>query len=134
MNATATSDRPASETREPATREPATREPASPTARELLRDAVRSAVRAPSSLNTQPWLFRLVGDDTLELYADRARALPVVDPRDRELTISCGAALFHLRVALRAAGRAGEVTLLPDPDDPDLLARVRPAARSAKRT
>ena len=120
MPVTATSDRPARAMRESAPREP--------TMRELLRDAVRGAVRAPSSHNTQPWLFRLVGDDTLELYADRTRALPVVDPRDRELTISCGAALFHVRCALRAGGRAGEVALLPDPDDPDLLARVRPGA------
>lgn len=103
----------------------ASADPHATTARETFRAAVRSAVLAPSGHNAQPWLFRLRGTDALELYADRARALPVVDPRDRELTIGCGAALFHLRVALRAAGHAGEVALLPDPADPDLLARVR---------
>src|SRR5687767_3698769 len=102
MDATATTARPAHATGDVPPR----------TARDVLRDAVRSAVRAPSSHNTQPWLFRLRGDDVLELYADRSRALPVVDPRDRELTISCGAALFHVRAALRAAGHAGEVALL----------------------
>ena len=95
MQATATPDRSARASASPSTR---------PTPREILRDAVRGAVRAPSSHNTQPWLFRLVGDDALELYADRTRALPVVDPRDRELTISCGAALFHVRAALRGPG------------------------------
>jgi nitroreductase len=94
-------------------------------ARELFREAVRHAVLAPSSHNTQPWLFRLRGGDALELYADRARALPVVDPCDRELTISCGAALFHARAALRALGFESEVELLPDASDPDFLARVR---------
>jgi hypothetical protein len=81
-------------------------------------------VLAPSGHNTQPWLFKIDGD-TVELYADRSRALPVVDPDDRELTISCGAALLHLRVALRHFGYTGAVIPFPDPDDPDLLARVR---------
>lgn len=79
---------------------------------------------APSSHNSQPWLFRLVGD-ALELVADRSRALPVVDPDDRELVISCGAALFHLRVALRHFGCDPVVERFPERADPDLLARVR---------
>ncbi|NOT32243.1 MAG: hypothetical protein HOP15_17495 [Planctomycetes bacterium] len=48
------------------------------------------ATRAPSSHNTQPWLFRARGD-SIELHADRTRALPINDPHDRELTIRCGA-------------------------------------------
>jgi hypothetical protein len=100
-------------------------------AREVLRAAVRFAVLAPSSHNSQPWVFRLAGADAVELYADRARALPVVDPDGRELVVSCGAALFHLRAALRGLGFEGDVTPLPDPADPDFLARVRLGARHA---
>jgi hypothetical protein len=86
---------------------------------------LRYAVLAPSGHNTQPWLFSVDGD-TVELYADRTQALAVVDPEDRELTISCGAALFNLRVALRHWGyRDDQVEFLPDPADADLLARVR---------
>jgi hypothetical protein len=59
------------------------------------------------------------------IRADRTRALPVVDPQDRELVISCGAALYNLRVAIRHFGHAAPVALLPDPADPDLLATVR---------
>jgi nitroreductase len=51
-----------------------------------LRAAVKYAVLAPSSHNTQPWLFRVAPGDS-ELYADRSRGLPVVDPRDRELVM-----------------------------------------------
>src|SRR5215469_13463344 len=91
---------------------------------EQLRFLLHYAVLAPSGHNTQPWLFKIDGD-TVELYADRSRALPVVDPDDRELTISCGAALLNLRMALRHFGYTGAVAPLPDPDDPDLLARVR---------
>jgi hypothetical protein len=61
----------------------------------------------------------------VELHADRTRGLPVVDPEDRALVISCGAALLYLRVAMRHFGYEDDVEVLPNPDDPDLLARVR---------
>ena len=96
---------------------------------ERLAVLLNYAVLAPSILNVQPWRFR-IEDDTLALYIDRSRALPVTDPTGRELTISCGAALLNLRVAARAFGQDPEVDTLPDPDDADLLARVRLRAAS----
>ena len=95
---------------------------------EKLRFLLNYAVLAPSGHNTQPWLFRLSADE-VELYADRTRGLPVVDPEDRALIISCGAALFYLRIALRHFGYAGEIETFPDPDEKDLLARVRSGAQ-----
>jgi hypothetical protein len=89
-----------------------------------LRFLLGYAILAPSGHNTQPWRFRVVGD-TVELCADRSRALPVNDPDNREMVIACGAALFNLRIAIRRFGYTGEVTLLPDPGQGDLLARVR---------
>ncbi len=88
-------------------------------------DAIlRAAVQAPSSHNTQPWGF-VVAPGVIHLRADRTRALPVNDPDDRELVMSCGAALFNLRVAAWWAGAEPAVTLLPDAADGDLLATVR---------
>ncbi|MFN7211793.1 MAG: nitroreductase family protein, partial [Lysobacteraceae bacterium] len=55
---------------------------------DTLRDLVALAVYAPSSHNTQPWRFRLA-PASIDLLADRTRALPVNDPFDRELVISC---------------------------------------------
>lgn len=81
------------------------------------------AILAPSGHNTQPWLFRLLPDG-VDLIADRTRCLPVVDPFDRALVISCGAALGHLRTAMRFFGHEPVIQLLPEPADPDLLARV----------
>jgi Nitroreductase family len=91
---------------------------------EVLRYLLEWAVLAPSSHNTQPWRFRVDGG-AVRLYADRARSLPVVDPRDRALTISCGAALFYLRLAVRRFGWLDDVEVFPDVTDPDLLAVVR---------
>ncbi|SOE53563.1 Nitroreductase family protein [Burkholderia sp. OK233] len=91
---------------------------------EKLRFALRYAVLAPANHNTQPWHFILDGD-CVTLCADRLRALPVVDPFDRELIISCGAALFNLRVALSRFGLAYAITLFPSPADVDVLAHLR---------
>ncbi|HUY46656.1 MAG TPA: hypothetical protein VMV92_13130 [Streptosporangiaceae bacterium] len=85
---------------------------------------VAAAGRAPSVHNTQPWRFAPLGA-SLELHADRARRLRAVDPAGRELLISCGAALFGLRLAVRQLGHLPVVELLPDPARPDLLARVQ---------
>jgi hypothetical protein len=93
----------------------------------LLESCVSLATLAPSTHNTQPWHFRVRGE-CVELIADRSRALPVSDPEDRELTISCGAALFTLRVAAAARGFGGLVETLPVPGDQDLLARVTPVS------
>jgi nitroreductase len=85
--------------------------------------AIRYAILAPSSHNTQPWLFAVRGG-RVDLYMDHSRALPVADPDDRELVLSCGAALYHLRLALAFYGVTTTVVRCPNPDEPDLLARV----------
>ncbi len=87
---------------------------------------IRVAARAPSLHNTQPWRFT-VRKHAIELYADHDRQLPE-DPAGREMLISCGAALYGLRLAVRSLGRVPEVDLLPGParpGGPRPLARVR---------
>ena len=81
------------------------------------------AARAPSVHNTQPWRFT-VGTDAIELHADLSRKL-LVDPVGREMLISCGAALFGLRLAVRSLGYLPAVELLPEPGRLRFLARVR---------
>jgi hypothetical protein len=81
------------------------------------------ACRAPSLHNTQPWRFTVSGD-AIELRADTSRRLSV-DPDGREMLISCGAALYGLRLAVRSLGYQPEVEILPGPPGPRPLARVR---------
>lgn len=87
------------------------------------RSIIEQAVLAPSSHNTQPWVFRL-SESIIDLYADRTRALPANDAEDRELAISCGCALMNLRVGAASAGLSVQVQLLPKPEEPDFLARL----------
>jgi hypothetical protein len=84
---------------------------------------IATAARAPSVHNTQPWRFR-ADRYAIELYADQRRKLRV-DPLGREMLISCGAALFGLRLAVRSLGYLPMLELLPDPARLRLLARVR---------
>jgi nitroreductase family protein len=95
---------------------------------EMLRFALRYAILAPSSHNSQPWRFWLDGS-VVELYSDRTRRLPIVDPADRELVMSCGAALKNLQVALSYFGEDVAVTPFPEPQRTDLLARVELVGR-----
>ncbi|AEF40568.1 Acg family FMN-binding oxidoreductase [Hoyosella subflava] len=90
---------------------------------DTIRSAVSLALRAPSVHNTQPWLWR-IGDESINLYADRSLHLRHTDPDQRDLVLSCGAALHHMRVALAALGWRSEVHRLPNPVDKDHLASL----------
>jgi nitroreductase len=89
----------------------------------MIRYVVSVATRAPSIHNSQPWHF-VAGPAVLDLYADRTRQLRVIDPDGRQLYISAGAALHHALLALHGLGRDAHVALLPDSQEPDLLARI----------
>jgi hypothetical protein len=80
--------------------------------------------------NTQPWWFS-ADSAGLSLYADSARQLAVADPDGRQLLISCGAALFTARLALREAGCIPEAQIMPDPAGPLLVARLSWQHRAA---
>jgi hypothetical protein len=91
---------------------------------DLLRYIVSVATRAPSIHNTQPWRFVASGSGELEIFAERSRQLPVLDPEGRQLHISAGAAVHHAVLAVHGIGRRAHVALLPDRTNPDLLARI----------
>lgn len=88
---------------------------------DLARAMVAAATQAPSVHNTQPWRF-VSRDGRLEVWADPARRLPVLDPAGRALHLSCGAAIAMAEVYAGAHGVGCAVQTLPDPSRPDHLA------------
>lgn len=94
--------------------------------RASLRRAIRSAVRAPSVYNSQPWRWRASTNDGVDLFADPNRRLNTIDVDGRDQLVSCGAALHHLVVALAGMGWAAQVERFPDPENTHHLAHVRP--------
>jgi len=89
-----------------------------------IRNAVMLACRAPSLHNTRPWRWSFDGAG-LHLFADRMRVVLSTDSTGREVLLSCGAVLDHLRVAMAAAGWDTTVERFPDPHDPDHVAVLR---------
>lgn len=85
---------------------------------------VELACRAPSVHNSQPWKWTYA-DGYLDLFTDRSRLLNAIDPTGRQLVISCGAALDHLRKAAVTFRWSVDVEEFPTPAAPDHLARVR---------
>lgn len=85
---------------------------------------VQAAILAANAHDTQPWRFG-VATDQVDVYADRTRTIGAVDPLGRELELSLGCALENLLLAAPPNGFVPELTLLPDPSDPDHVARVR---------
>lgn len=73
---------------------------------------IRTATRAPSTHNTQPWLFEIDGE-RVTVRPDPARALPALDPHARELWMSVGCAVENMVVAARHDGEALDVSLPP---------------------
>lgn len=92
-------------------------------------DALAYAILAPNPHNRQPWMFELVGSDTIDVYCDLDKRLPHTDPYDRQITIGFGCMLELLAMAAAERGYAAEVTAFPDgPGQPQLdggrMARV----------
>jgi len=89
-----------------------------------LKFLIRYAILAPSGHNSQPWKF-LVGDDEIQIVADKTRWLKAVDPRQRELHIAVGCALENLLIAAEHFGYGHQVIYFPKPDQAELVATVK---------
>jgi nitroreductase len=84
---------------------------------------VAAGVLASSPHNTQPWRFA-VGRRGVDIFEVPARALGAMDPFGRERLAGLGAAIHNMALASTAIGRPAVVRLLPDPQNPQHVARV----------
>ncbi|MGW0026803.1 Acg family FMN-binding oxidoreductase [Rhodococcus sp. NPDC003383] len=92
--------------------------------RRTLESAVALACRAPSLHNSQPWRW-VLGAHALTLYSDNDRILPATDPSGRQMVLSCGTALDHLRTALAAQRWSSAIERMPRSPDRQCLATLR---------
>ena len=74
---------------------------------------IEQAVKAPSGHNTQPWIFR-ISETEIDICPDYSRALPVVDPDNRELFVSLGCTAENLCIAASHKGYRTTVTVAED--------------------
>jgi hypothetical protein len=70
-------------------------------------ELVRYATLAPSSHNTQCWMFA-IDNEAITILPDLTRRCPAVDPDDHHLFVSLGCAAENLIQAARAHGLRGE--------------------------
>lgn len=88
-----------------------------------MRVVAEFAALSPSVHNTQPWRF-VAKPHSLEILIEPGRALQYLDPRGRQMHISCGIVSEFARLAIRSLGSACTLRLLPDPDHPLLVAKL----------
>lgn len=97
--------------------------PAAGSPRQQLGFALRYTALIPLEVPEQPWVFRL-NDADLELVARLDAPDAAADPDGRESFIACGAALHHLKLALKHFGCLGRLEYFPDLAEPAMVARV----------
>lgn len=95
---------------------------------DLRLNAMGWAVLAPNPHNLQPWLMRLEGADSLTLYVDLDRRLPITDPLDRQILIGLGCFAEQFRIAASAQGLEAQIIPFPE-GEPQPRLDARPIAR-----
>ncbi len=80
---------------------------------DIRRQILWYAIMAPSPLNTQPWSVLSMDPCGIDLYLEKKRLLPHMDPACRQACVSCGAFIENLDIAAREAGFMAEISLLP---------------------
>lgn len=95
------------------------------------RFLVQCAGQAPSSHNTQPWIFKILSNSAhpadsfiIEVYGDPHRMLLLSDPDAREFFISIGCAIENILVAADYYNLSVEVAYFPDAKQKLFVARI----------
>ncbi len=88
-----------------------------------IESVVASACRAPSLHNSQPWRW-VLEPEGLTLSSDPDRILPATDSFGRQMVVSCGAALNHLKYALLEHHWDSVIERMPHSANRECLATV----------
>ncbi len=72
------------------------------------------AILAPNPHNKQPWIIKLTGPNSLDLYVDHERLLPETDPIHRQIHIGQGTFLETLSIAATGLGYQTDIEYFPE--------------------
>ena len=89
-----------------------------------MRFLISLAGLAPSSLNSQPWQFR-IKENVIEVHGDRRYELPRSDANHREFFMSIGCAIENILIACDYYGLPAHAAYFPEPGEPFFVARIR---------
>lgn len=95
--------------------------PASGTIEQQIAYLLTSAIRAPSTHNSQPWLFQ-IQQNTLYVYRNIKIQLPNSDSKGRYAHVSIGFLLHHIAVLAAYSGMTCIIT--PEINDEGLIAKI----------
>ncbi len=90
---------------------------------EKIKFLLRYTILAPSTHNTQPWLFK-VQKNICSVYFDPQLKLKYADPKSRDLYISIGCAIENLVIAAKYYGQKTEIIYSADDNVGNLIATV----------
>ena len=105
---------------------------ASGSSADIARALIGAAVLAPSHWNSQPWRFE-AEQNTIRIVSDTQRWAAAIDPDQRALHLSLGAALENLLVTARAYGLRPSVSYLPHDGANGVAAEVTWSLGDARR-
>lgn len=91
--------------------------------------ALSYALLAPSSHNLQSWVADVSVPDSIVLYVDRSRLLPMTDPAFRQIVVSQGTFIEALLIALRERGLDPVLEVFPEGEFAERGLDDRPVAR-----
>ena len=91
-------------------------------------EVFRHAILAPNPHNMQPWMIRLIGQDSAEISCDLKRLLPHTDPFNRQIVIGFGCFIELAAIAASRHGLRLEVEPFPEGANETRL-DTRPVAR-----
>lgn len=86
------------------------------------------AILAPSAHNIQPWLIKFTSKDTMDLYVDTTRLLPLTDPYYRQIHISQGAFIENFIISASYFGYKVTIDYFPQGEYNNLVLENKPVA------
>lgn len=84
-----------------------------PKEQDIRMQVLAYAILCPNPHNKQPWIIRLTGPSSFDLYVDPERLLPATDPFYRQIHIGQGTFLETLAIAATGIGHEAKIDYFP---------------------